>query len=259
MLAAHGDTTMNGTFFTKILVFLCLTPFLLAQDWNVQKQHGTFSGDLPNIIAQIAQEFDVPVLAELDYGKRKFTFPAGRHSAREAMEKISKFDNRNRFSVKDNVGLFINADAERSSKNLLNQVIKRFTLPKTVGELQLYLAPSLQAASKGLSGSAIAGVPSSGLSSLELPRQRLNEKTGREILLAALHAQPRFLFIAVVPKHESEPDTLARNWFWAELGSRSPIYVQPEKKIHKQKNSTQDSDGLVVGHSAMPWPSAHAR
>lgn len=199
--------------------------------------HRKQSGNLPELLRFVAQQYNVPIIGELLQPlPAKLEIPAGTNSAIEAISAILKLVPNYRFEVAaGNVIHFYHPAVVDVSGNFLNLRIQRFTMPRDVSELKVILRARLNAAAQGLQGE---GIVTSGFGAPELEKCRiapaeLEDVTGREVLLRAAGETRGFYSIVVFPNRTLRSEASLRyayqHWFWGGLVSSerdTTMYIQ---------------------------------
>lgn len=196
--------------------------------------HPALSGDLANVLAQVAHSGHIPFVAELAQPLPKIKVPEGSHTGRDLLDLIAQQAPGYTWELKGSVVHFYNRRLSHAKFNFLNLRFRQFYMRKNVSDLKLWL-PNLEVGllnGKDTSGAAISGFGNPELEKNTLQPEGLVNVTGREILFRAATESPTFFTVIVFPsdapktKREAEQTTL--NWFWRSLNEEfKPLYVQP--------------------------------
>jgi hypothetical protein len=204
---------------------------------DLQVDHKAFSGNLAQVLAFVATEFKVPLIAELVQPlPRKLSIKAGKSSARQELAKLVAVAKQYSFRDVDGVANVYSIDLRRERRSLLNLRFQTFDMPPNVGALQLTLPARLKdLADNRKTG---AGFATSGFATLEkksLHPERLTDISGSELLIKA--AKERTFYSIIVcptahPPTDAEIRSTFDNWFWGGLGSTPAIFIQPPPNNH---------------------------
>ncbi|MCU1310092.1 MAG: hypothetical protein JWO20_1217 [Candidatus Angelobacter sp.] len=184
--------------------------------------HRSLRADLPNALAFISTEFQVPIIAEIAIdGPNEIVIPEGSDSAARLLDLIISQTKYNSWEELGGVAHVYNKELQRSTGNFLNTKLKSFKLPNNVSDLKIGLRAQLYSAAQGLSGTVISDFPSRELSKERLPSKSFRNATGRDILIAAAKLSPNFTSIIVFPrknpKGKDDLDYAMGHWNWISL------------------------------------------
>lgn len=198
--------------------------------------HASLSGDLANVVAQVAHSGRIPMIVELAQPLPQIKIPGGSHTGRHLLELIAQQAPGYTWEVKGTVVHFYNRRLSQAKFNFLNLKFRQFYMPRNVSELKYELPTLVGGLLHGYDG---LGGAFSGFGNTELEKDRLQPAglvsvTGREILFRAATESPTFftviVFPSAAPKTIKEAEQTTLNWFWQSFnGQLQRLYIQPPR------------------------------
>jgi hypothetical protein len=225
----------QGVLFLVILTLL--SPLTLGAELNLAADHKGSSGNLAEVLRFIAQEYHVPVIAELIYPvPARVVIEPGKDSAIDLLKQVVNQVPRYSYTIAD-CGLIhvYEKDLLNARGNILNIQMKTFSMPANVSDLKLVLPGAISGAKRGLpsGGVVISGFPSQEMERQHLVPRELTNVTGRDVLISAASESLNFYSIIVFAKRNCTSETCfsyaTQHWFWGPVSGESkpsPIYVQ---------------------------------
>lgn len=216
---------------TKAMVFmsiLCLsahgsTPREQLSGIDHSHAHKEMKGSLLNALVFVSTQFRVPVIGELVGPQdHDLVIPAGTDSARQILDQLVSQSRGYEWSVHLGVVHFYERRVVNAKGNFLNLRLRTFEIPPNVSDLKLILRERLTNDAKGLTGAVISYMASPELKEEVIASKRLQNATGRKILVTSAELTPKFTSIIVFPRREpkgnEDVDYASRNWFWLPVG-----------------------------------------
>jgi len=192
-----------------------------ASGIDVTREHVRITADLANVLVSVTTEYQLPLVAELVSTENpKIDIPMAKATAREVLNcLVSKAPT---YEWKEQAGVihFYHKNVLGAAAHPLNYSLKFFQMPENVSRLKIILPVRLYNAEQGIQegGAAISAFPSAELERQNLPNKTFRDTIGRDILLAAAAAQPRFSSIIVLPNSHprgaKDLEYAHRHWFW---------------------------------------------
>jgi len=221
---------------TAVVIFLCLAGQGSAQTQQLvgidrSETHREMRGTLINALVFVSGQFHIPIIGELVAPlDHELIIPSGTHSARQLLDQLVAQSRDYDWTVHSGVVHFYEKSILSAQGNFLNQKLRAFKMPPNVSDLKLILRERLSNAAKGLTGAAISYMGSPELRGETIAPKRLENVTGRKILLTAAELTPKFTSIVVFPKRQpkgsEDIDYSARNWFWLPVSGENLPSIQ---------------------------------
>ena len=202
---------------------------------NVPVPHPKASGNLPELLRFVAQQYRLPIVAEVMYPAPILSIPAGTNTAQEVLLELTKSVPEYKFElVGKTVVHFCNKDIENSPGNFLNVRLRRFSMPPNVSEFKVLFPARVGAARRGFQGEGVVttGFGDPHLQKDTLPRIEFKDASAREILLRAAEETRGFYSIVVFPNRsvlsEASVNYTFQHWFWGSVQTKddTPMYIQ---------------------------------
>jgi hypothetical protein len=193
--------------------------------------HEPASGDLANVLAQVAYWVKIPMVAELAHPLPKIRIPEGSQTGRSLFEEISRQAKGYRWELDGSVIHYYNEQLRMAPANDLNGVFSRFVMPDNASDLKVKLpCLALAVLDTNRSGVLVSGFGDAALKKDPLQPATLVNISGRDILARAASESPTFFVVVVFPT--ANPTTVGEarraQWFWQSFKSRlGPIYAAP--------------------------------
>jgi hypothetical protein len=208
-----------------------------SNDLGLVREHDRVSGNLAELLRFAAEQYHVPVIAELVYPvPEHILIDSGHDAIADVLAKLCAQAPGYTYEVKDDrVIHFHNVDITNSKGNWLNVRIKSFMMPPNVSDFKLLLPAAINSARKGLppGGAVISGFPSTVMKNEKLQTRELMDVSARELLLTAAEESRGFYSIVVFQDQNCQSDACfdyaMQHWIWGPLTervSKDRIYIQ---------------------------------
>jgi hypothetical protein len=219
------------------LIVAMSVPLDCSGESRLPVQHGPSSGNLAELLRFVAQNYKVPLIAELANPiPQRVVLDSGQDTLSQVLDKLlTQAPNYTAEIVGGNVVHFYRRDVLDARGNLLTIRIQHFAMPANLSDFKLLLPATISNARQGLpaGGAVISGFPSTEMEKAHLSERVVDNVCGRELLLRAAQETHAFYTIVVFedPKCTSDHcfDYANQHWFWGLLNgalNEAPIYIQ---------------------------------
>lgn len=224
-----------------VVIVICICGVLGASDRNPLNQAvrcDPMATDLANALMRVAWLSRVPIIAELAQPLPSVDVSQGTYIVKDLLDGIARQSPGYDWRVEGKAVHFYSKRVKDAKSNFLNLRFPEFTMPSSVSHLKLTFPGREFALFEGSPGGSmiIEGFGDPVLEGDSLQAKRLENVTGREILVRAVDERPTFatvlIFLNDDPTKKQVELDMNRNWFWQALNAEhpDPIYVQPPLK-----------------------------